>query len=137
VEVGIHDLRGFTHDRHRTVDDRPFGGGEGMVLKPEPRPRRWPRWGLQRRVRAIPPMTLRRVMDGAPKAVANRDGVGSCDPTHAPNHPTDKNPSAGAPAARMDGAPHVDRWRRRDARHSPIRSGKTLYATCGARDRRP
>jgi tRNA (guanine37-N1)-methyltransferase len=36
VEVGIHDLRNFTHDRHRTVDDRPFGGGEGMVLKPEP-----------------------------------------------------------------------------------------------------
>ena len=36
VEIGIHDLRGFTHDRHRTVDDRPFGGGEGMVLKPEP-----------------------------------------------------------------------------------------------------
>ena len=36
VEVGIHDLRDFTHDRHRTVDDRPFGGGEGMVLKPEP-----------------------------------------------------------------------------------------------------
>jgi tRNA (guanine37-N1)-methyltransferase len=32
----IHDLRTFTHDRHRTVDDRPFGGGEGMVLKPEP-----------------------------------------------------------------------------------------------------
>jgi tRNA (guanine37-N1)-methyltransferase len=36
MEVGIHDLRAFTHDRHRTVDDRPFGGGEGMVLKPEP-----------------------------------------------------------------------------------------------------
>jgi len=36
VEVGIHDLRVFAHDRHRTVDDRPFGGGEGMVLKPEP-----------------------------------------------------------------------------------------------------
>jgi tRNA (guanine37-N1)-methyltransferase len=34
--VGTHDLRQFTHDRHRTVDDRPFGGGEGMVLKPEP-----------------------------------------------------------------------------------------------------
>jgi tRNA (guanine37-N1)-methyltransferase len=32
----IHDLRTFTHDRHRTVDDRPFGGGEGMVLKPQP-----------------------------------------------------------------------------------------------------
>lgn len=36
VAIGIHDLRAFTHDRHRTVDDRPFGGGEGMVLKPEP-----------------------------------------------------------------------------------------------------
>ena len=36
VTIGIHDLRNFTHDRHRTVDDRPFGGGEGMVLKPEP-----------------------------------------------------------------------------------------------------
>src|SRR5665213_2134185 len=36
VEVATHDLRNFTHDRHRTVDDRPFGGGEGMVLKPEP-----------------------------------------------------------------------------------------------------
>jgi tRNA (guanine37-N1)-methyltransferase len=36
VEVGVHDLRNFTHDRHRSVDDRPFGGGEGMVLKPEP-----------------------------------------------------------------------------------------------------
>lgn len=34
--VEAHDLRNFAHDRHRTVDDRPFGGGEGMVLKPEP-----------------------------------------------------------------------------------------------------
>ena len=36
IDIGIHDLRGFAQDRHRTVDDRPFGGGEGMVLKPEP-----------------------------------------------------------------------------------------------------
>ncbi len=36
VEISIHDLRMFTKDKHRTVDDRPFGGGEGMVLKPEP-----------------------------------------------------------------------------------------------------
>jgi tRNA (guanine37-N1)-methyltransferase len=36
VKIEIHDLRQFTRDRHRTVDDRPFGGGEGMVLKPEP-----------------------------------------------------------------------------------------------------
>jgi len=36
LDVGVHDLRAYTHDRHRTVDDRPFGGGEGMVLKPQP-----------------------------------------------------------------------------------------------------
>ena len=36
IEIGIHDLRVFTQDRHRTVDDRPFGGGEGMLLKPDP-----------------------------------------------------------------------------------------------------
>jgi tRNA (guanine37-N1)-methyltransferase len=36
IEACVHDLRAFTHDRHRTVDDRPFGGGEGMVMKPEP-----------------------------------------------------------------------------------------------------
>ena len=36
IGVEIHDLRGFTNDRHRTVDDRPFGGGEGMLLKAEP-----------------------------------------------------------------------------------------------------
>jgi tRNA (guanine37-N1)-methyltransferase len=36
AEVNTHDLRNFTKDKHRTVDDRPFGGGEGMVLKPEP-----------------------------------------------------------------------------------------------------
>ena len=36
MEIAVRDLREFTHDRHRTVDDRPFGGGEGMVLKPEP-----------------------------------------------------------------------------------------------------
>src|SRR5713101_1991505 len=36
AEVQVQDLRAFTQDRHRTVDDRPFGGGAGMVLKPEP-----------------------------------------------------------------------------------------------------
>lgn len=36
VEVRAHDLRGWTSDKHRQVDDRPFGGGDGMVLKPEP-----------------------------------------------------------------------------------------------------
>src|SRR5512140_2664410 len=36
IEILVHDLRVFTSDRHKTVDDRPFGGGEGMVMKPEP-----------------------------------------------------------------------------------------------------
>ena len=36
IEIDVQDLRAFTKDKHRTVDDRPFGGGEGMVLKPEP-----------------------------------------------------------------------------------------------------
>lgn len=36
IDLSVHDLRDFTHDRHRTVDDTPYGGGAGMVMKPEP-----------------------------------------------------------------------------------------------------
>src|SRR2546427_7886961 len=36
LDLQVHNLRNWTHDRHRTVDDKPFGGGAGMVLKPEP-----------------------------------------------------------------------------------------------------
>jgi tRNA (guanine37-N1)-methyltransferase len=36
LDLKVHDLRDWTHDRHRTVDDRPFGGGPGMLMKPEP-----------------------------------------------------------------------------------------------------
>src|SRR5829696_6470055 len=36
IEIKLHDLREYTYDRHRQVDDRPFGGGAGMVMKPEP-----------------------------------------------------------------------------------------------------
>ena len=36
LQLGVHDLRDYTHDRHRTVDARPFGGGPGMLMKPEP-----------------------------------------------------------------------------------------------------
>src|ERR1051325_8473294 len=36
LELNIHNLRDYTHDRHKTVDDKPFGGGPGMLLKPEP-----------------------------------------------------------------------------------------------------
>ena len=36
VQIEVHDLREYTHDKHRTIDDTPFGGGSGMILKPEP-----------------------------------------------------------------------------------------------------
>ncbi|WP_010203240.1 tRNA (guanosine(37)-N1)-methyltransferase TrmD [Salinibacterium sp. PAMC 21357] len=36
IDLGVHDLRDFTYDRHRTVDDTPYGGGAGMVMRPEP-----------------------------------------------------------------------------------------------------
>ncbi len=36
LELGVHDLRGWTHDKHRTVDDTPYGGGAGMVMRPDP-----------------------------------------------------------------------------------------------------
>src|SRR5438874_9441365 len=36
VEIGVHDLRDHTTDRHRTTDDTPYGGGAGMVMRPEP-----------------------------------------------------------------------------------------------------
>jgi tRNA (guanine37-N1)-methyltransferase len=58
LDIRIHNLRDWTSDRHKTVDDRPFGGGEGMVLKPEPLfqavesilPERGPERGKGRRV---------------------------------------------------------------------------------------
>jgi len=36
LTLRVHDLRAFTHDRHRTVDDTPYGGGAGLVMRPEP-----------------------------------------------------------------------------------------------------
>jgi len=54
VSIHIHNLRDWTHDRHKTVDDRPFGGGEGMVLKPQPIFEAvdsiWPERGADRKV---------------------------------------------------------------------------------------
>jgi len=77
VSVKTHDLREFTHDRHRTVDDRPFGGGEGMVLKPEPLAEALESLGI-----------------GAKDKRIMADG-GACSPTHAPKD------------LRMDGAPNA------------------------------
>ena len=75
VSVKTHDLREFTHDRHRTVDDRPFGGGEGMVLKPEPLAEALASLGI-----------------GTKDNRVTADG-GARSPTHAPKE------------RRMDGAP--------------------------------
>ena len=77
VSVKTHDLREFTHDRHRTVDDRPFGGGEGMVLKPEPLAEALGALGI-----------------GAKDKRVTADG-GACSSTHALND------------LRMDGAPNA------------------------------
>jgi tRNA (guanine37-N1)-methyltransferase len=61
IEISVHDLRNFTTDKHRTVDDRPFGGGEGMVLKPEPLFKCVESLGVApraERVRRIPPESV-------------------------------------------------------------------------------
>jgi tRNA (guanine37-N1)-methyltransferase len=73
VSVGLHDLREFTHDRHRTVDDRPFGGGEGMVLKPEPLAEALASLGIQ-------PMTERGASNATNRAGEN-GAPGSRDKT--------------------------------------------------------
>jgi tRNA (guanine37-N1)-methyltransferase len=75
VSVGVRDLREFTHDRHRTVDDRPFGGGEGMVLKPEPLAQALESLGIQpktnRDASSFPTLALGKTRkDGAPNSVA-------------------------------------------------------------------
>ena len=49
LDLSIHNLREYTHDRHRTVDDKPFGGGPGMLLKPEPIFEAWNNSHAQRR----------------------------------------------------------------------------------------
>lgn len=63
IDIRIHDLRNWTYDRHRTVDDRPFGGGEGMLLKPEPVFEAvesiWPERGSMRKVILVSAMGRR------------------------------------------------------------------------------
>ncbi|HUD56907.1 MAG TPA: tRNA (guanosine(37)-N1)-methyltransferase TrmD [Terracidiphilus sp.] len=74
VSVGVRDLREFTHDRHRTVDDRPFGGGEGMVLKPEPLAEALESLGIQpkaEREASFPTLAPEKThKDGAPNSEA-------------------------------------------------------------------
>ncbi|MDT0157056.1 tRNA (guanosine(37)-N1)-methyltransferase TrmD [Microbacterium sp. ARD32] len=56
LDLNVHDLRDWTHDRHRTVDDTPYGGGAGMVMKPEP-------WGEALDALTSPPVVERAQRD--------------------------------------------------------------------------
>jgi tRNA (guanine37-N1)-methyltransferase len=80
VSVAVRDLREFTHDRHRTVDDRPFGGGEGMVLKPEPLAEALESLGIQvKAARGLPSSTLataKAAVDEAPSSEGATLAVG-------------------------------------------------------------
>jgi len=75
IDVRVHDLRDFTTDRHRVVDDMPFGGGPGMVLKPEPLFAAVDRIREQRRLEAVAATPGRGPGDGAPDASAKAGGV--------------------------------------------------------------
>ncbi len=89
VTVETCDLREFAHDRHRTVDDRPFGGGEGMVLKPEPLAEALEKLGIKGRDQgtkgprergsegAKEQGTNRRSFDSSPRRLAQDDKAGS------------------------------------------------------------
>jgi tRNA (guanine37-N1)-methyltransferase len=80
VAIEAHDLRNFTHDRHRTVDDRPFGGGEGMVLKPEPLAEALESLGVRKRSNNMgapgpeSPRTSPRPRGGDPSLLGTGDG---------------------------------------------------------------
>ena len=54
IEVGVHDLRQWTHDRHHSVDDTPYGGGAGMVMKPEPWGEAFDELGIEGAVVIVP-----------------------------------------------------------------------------------
>jgi len=73
LDVRAHSLREFTHDRHRTVDDTPYGGGAGMVMKPEP-------WG--------------EALDAILGDVAGVPDAGDSASAEAPEHPASGDPAA-------------------------------------------
>lgn len=66
LDVRVHDLREHTHDRHRTVDDTPYGGGAGMVMRPEP-------WGR-------------------PSTLSSPPGAAPCPACSSPPHPVCRSP---------------------------------------------
>lgn len=75
IGIGVHDLREFTHDRHRTVDDRPFGGGEGMVLKPEPLAEALASLGVQPKHQAATPQDAAQGEEGSEAPPVRRERV--------------------------------------------------------------
>ena len=74
IELGVHDLREWTHDRHRTVDDTPYGGGPGMVMRPEP-------WGEV--LDSLAPRPAGEVLDSLAPSPAGEvvDSLASASPT--------------------------------------------------------
>ncbi len=74
LEFGVHDLRDFTHDAHRTVDDTPYGGGAGMVMKPEP-------WG-EALDRVLTPQSLLLVPSPAGRLFTQRTARELADAPH-------------------------------------------------------
>ncbi|WP_417281838.1 tRNA (guanine(37)-N(1))-methyltransferase [Actinomadura yumaensis] len=99
LTVDVHDLRRWTHDRHRTVDDTPYGGGPGMVMKPGP-------WGEALDTIAPLPHTPAPSSPQPPATPSDQNPVPA--PTQAPASAPDQAPdpsSAQAPASASDQAP--------------------------------
>ena len=72
VEVHVHDLRTWTHDRHRTVDDAPYGGGAGMVMRPEPWGEAFDELGLDGATLVVPTPAGRRFTQALARDLAGR-----------------------------------------------------------------
>jgi tRNA (guanine37-N1)-methyltransferase len=73
VEVHVHDLRAWTHDRHRTVDDAPYGGGAGMVMRPEPWGEAFDELGLDGATLVVPTPAGRRLTQALARELAGRE----------------------------------------------------------------
>ena len=72
VEVHVHDLRAWTHDRHRTVDDAPYGGGAGMVMRPEPWGEAFDELGLDGATLVVPTPAGRPLTQALARELAGR-----------------------------------------------------------------
>ncbi|TYC11774.1 tRNA (guanine(37)-N(1))-methyltransferase [Actinomadura syzygii] len=88
LDVHVHDLRDWTHDRHRTVDDTPYGGGPGMVMKPDP-------WGEA--LDAIAPPAAPPAQDQPPSGTEPSGPSASDDRPEPPSEPVPPSPDGPAP----------------------------------------